>query len=249
MNIRSAHYMNKTIIMITIILSYSCIMVFANAAPTTTSSSGDIYSVQDGSIIHPAFTNPNRSRLTSQAALESMFTKMQLDTLAFAAKMENLLHFDKRCSSETLAACAGRSHHGCNSEFPAATCPGYQYTVGACGKGVEGGCSGIFDFDTSTVVYQNKNDAFSFSSTSRGISDREKDGICSTLPAEEYMRQAMEESKTYWDMFSVAPPKMYFGSNDGVFRMLPGYSFDCPYGDFTFDPRVRPWYVGASSGP
>ena len=34
-----------------------------------------------------------------------------------------------------------------------------------------------------------------------------------------------------------------------VFRMLPGYSFDCPYGDFTFDPRVRPWYVGASSGP
>ena len=140
---------------------------------------------------------------------------MQLDTLAFASKMENLLHFDKRCSLDTLAACAGRNHHGCNSEFPAATCPGYQYTVGACGKGVEGGCSGIFDFDTSTVVYQNKNDAFSFSPSGFGISDREKDGICSTLPAEEYMRQAMEESKTYWDMFSVAPPEMYFGSNDG----------------------------------
>ena len=31
--------------------------------------------------------------------------------------------------------------------------------------------------------------------------------------------------------------------------MLPGYSFDCPYGEFTYDPRVRPWYVGASSGP
>ena len=129
--------------MITIILSYSCIMVFANATPTTTSSSSDIYRVQDGSIIHPAFNKPNQSRLTSQAALENMFTKMQLDTLAFASKMENLLHFDKRCSLDTLAACAGRNHHGCNSEFPAATCPGYQYTVGACGKGVEGGCSGI----------------------------------------------------------------------------------------------------------
>lgn len=214
MSTRRAHHMNKTIITIANILSYSC-MVFANAAPTTTTSSSDgIHNVQDGSIFQPVFTNPNASRRTSQAALESMFARMQSDTLAFAAKMEDLLHFDKRCSSETLNACLGGNHHGCNSEFPSATCPGYQYTVASCGSGVEGGCSGIFDFDTSTVVYQNDNE-FSFSSSSVSISDRVKDGICSTLPAEEYIRQAMEESKSYWDMFSVSPPKMYFGSNDG----------------------------------
>ncbi len=34
-----------------------------------------------------------------------------------------------------------------------------------------------------------------------------------------------------------------------VFRMLPGTPWVCPGGRNDYDPRVRPWYVAASSGP
>ena len=34
-----------------------------------------------------------------------------------------------------------------------------------------------------------------------------------------------------------------------VFCLSTGISAECPYGQSEFDPRVRPWYVAASSGP
>ena len=34
-----------------------------------------------------------------------------------------------------------------------------------------------------------------------------------------------------------------------VFRMYPGSPGTCPNGRNNYDPRVRPWYVAASSGP
>lgn len=39
----------------------------------------------------------------------------------------------------------------------------------------------------------------------------------------------------------------YFGSWTGVMRIFPGASYDKVCGDY--DPRIRPWYVTASSGP
>lgn len=39
----------------------------------------------------------------------------------------------------------------------------------------------------------------------------------------------------------------YFGSWNGVMRIFPGGSYDKECG--SYDPRVRPWYVTASSGP
>jgi hypothetical protein len=39
---------------------------------------------------------------------------------------------------------------------------------------------------------------------------------------------------------------MFFGSHDGMFRIYPGRQAEhCG----VFDPRVRPWYIAASSGP
>ena len=58
-----------------------------------------------------------------------------------------------------------------------------------------------------------------------------------------------QSSTEYWDTFSVSPPFMYYGSDDGVFRMFPGTPSKCDFGMFDYDPRIRPWYVGASSGP
>ena len=34
-----------------------------------------------------------------------------------------------------------------------------------------------------------------------------------------------------------------------VFRIFPGSPGNCPNGVNNYDPRVRPWYVAASSGP
>lgn len=42
---------------------------------------------------------------------------------------------------------------------------------------------------------------------------------------------------------------MYYGSSNGVFRMYPAATDKCVDNDSTYDPRVRPWYVAASSGP
>lgn len=39
----------------------------------------------------------------------------------------------------------------------------------------------------------------------------------------------------------------YFGSWNGVMRTFPGASYDNKCGEY--DPRIRPWYVAASSGP
>ena len=39
---------------------------------------------------------------------------------------------------------------------------------------------------------------------------------------------------------------MFFGSQEGMFRIFPGRQWDTRY---DFDPRHRPWYIAASSGP
>ena len=39
---------------------------------------------------------------------------------------------------------------------------------------------------------------------------------------------------------------MFYGSQEGVFRIFPARHWD---DDISFDPRTRPWYVAASSGP
>ena len=43
----------------------------------------------------------------------------------------------------------------------------------------------------------------------------------------------------------------YFGSNDGLYRMFPGREWQTNFAGFyeNYDPRVRPWYIAATSGP
>lgn len=43
--------------------------------------------------------------------------------------------------------------------------------------------------------------------------------------------------------------RYYYGNDNGVFRISPSSPEDCPTGESNYDPRVRPWYVAASSGP
>ena len=43
----------------------------------------------------------------------------------------------------------------------------------------------------------------------------------------------------------------YFGSETGMYRIFPGHEWDVNFAGFRpeFDPRVRPWYLSATSGP
>ncbi len=52
------------------------------------------------------------------ADLESMFEQLEMDTAAFARKMENLTLSINRCSDDTLQQCTEGSYHACESEMP-----------------------------------------------------------------------------------------------------------------------------------
>lgn len=180
------------------------------------------------------------------ADLELMLARLERDTAAFAREMERLTLATNRCSEDTIRMCSEGSYHACESELPYASCPGYDYAIKTCGKGKEGGCGALFDFTSSIVSVAPDSSSYNYGNEE---SDRIKDHICATLPAEQYMTQVTDESTPYWNSFSVNPPWLYFGSDDGVFRFLPGTPWECPGGRNYYDPRIRPWYVAASSGP
>ena len=86
--------------------------------------------------------------------LEQMFQRLEVDTLNWAKHMENLILPQKRCSFETLSSCSHANYNGCISEMPHATCPGgVENRISACGKGDEGGCSGLFDFTATKSFF------------------------------------------------------------------------------------------------
>jgi von Willebrand factor type A domain len=72
------------------------------------------------------------------------------------------------------------------------------------------------------------------------------ESICLSRHLDDYFQQKRSTDAAYWDAFGVQAPSMYFGSQEGMFRIFPGrHRSTC--GDF--DPRLRPWYIAASSGP
>ncbi len=143
--------------------------------------------------------------------LESMLSKIEKDTSTFAHKMEELIM--RKCNYTSDDSCFKGSFDRCNSEFPNATCPGKEYAIQRCGKGNEGGCGGLFDFTTSVVtVAPDNSDPYFYQ---EGEKDRVKDDVCSTLRLEQYMKDATDDSKSYWESYDVFPPWMYFGTDDG----------------------------------
>lgn len=172
-----------------------------------------------------------------------MLLKIEEDIHTFAHKVEDSLV--NKCNFTTDETCYKANYDRCDSELPYATCPGGDYSNGRCGSGKEGGCGGLFDFTTSVAtVAPDKN---TFMPTEE--SDRVKDDVCTTLQLESYMKNVTESSTQYWQTYNVLPPWIYYGTDEGVFRMYPGSPGTCPNGRNNYDPRVRPWYVAASSGP
>ena len=52
--------------------------------------------------------------------------------------------------------------------------------------------------------------------------------------------------ENYWAKWNVQPSWTYFGAHNGLFRKIPAtHQEECGQ----YDPRRRPWFVAASSGP
>jgi len=138
---------------------------------------------------------------TSGKFLE-MIINIEGETLQWARHMESLLLPENKCSYQTLSRCSEGSFNGCISEMPYAECPGAEHRILRCGDGNEGGCSGIFDF-TATRVSLAKSDYVS--KTIKNPSLREKDGVCYSLPGDDFIVGTRAEN-AFWGQYKVLPP-------------------------------------------
>ncbi|KAK1735864.1 voltage-dependent calcium channel-like protein [Skeletonema marinoi] len=182
------------------------------------------------------------ARADAENEVKLILQRIEEDTLKLRDEIENA--YSQRCSIETLSQCSRGSFNGCSSVFPNQQCmEADELVVEACGGGGENGCNALWDKTTSIVSIP--------SALAQGKDDNPTDPelietACYTLLAEDYMRTKYENDETFWDSYNVQPSWTYFGSHNGLFRKFPG-TVDEECGNY--DPRLRPWFVAASSGP
>eukprot|EP00985_Skeletonema_marinoi_P003140 scaffold1302_cov113-Skeletonema_marinoi.AAC.9 len=182
------------------------------------------------------------ARTDAENEVKLILQRIEEDTLKLRDEVENA--YTQRCSIETLSQCSRGSFNGCSSVFPNQQCMAAdELVVEACGGGGGGGCNALWDKTTSIVSIP--------SALAQGTDDNPTDPelietACYTLLAEDYMRTKYENDEIFWDSYNVQPSWTYFGAHNGLFRKLPG-TVDEECGNY--DPRLRPWFVAASSGP
>ncbi len=76
------------------------------------------------------------------------------------------------------------------------------------------------------------------------------EAICYTRLAEEDMVRKYNKSEAYWKEINMdcQPASMYFSDIYGVFRQIPA-KHRSETDSWNYDPRRRPWFVAAMSGP
>ena len=72
------------------------------------------------------------------------------------------------------------------------------------------------------------------------------ESACYSRLAEPYMIEKYENDEEFWAKYNAQPSWTYFGAHNGLFRKIPAtHQEQCG----SYDPRKRPWFVAASSGP
>lgn len=180
----------------------------------------------------------------SDVKLESLMSKMESDAVELAAFIENA--YLRRCDNSTMTACYRSNFHECNSLFPKQTClSAPTFVRPECIVGTTPTCGGLYDYTISNIrmspeVLQDLD--------GNPLSSDVKEAFCYSHLFEDYMIKKYEVDKKYWSDFGVAPPAMFFGAENGMFRIYPARpSTDEKCG--TFDTTRRPWYVAATAGP
>jgi len=166
-----------------------------------------------------------------ESEVESIFSKLESDARAFRDEIERANV--ARCETNTLEECYQGNFNDCDSTFPNQVCLRPEELVNStCADGVK--CNVLGDKTVSKV------------SIPRLSSGSIAESVCYSRLAEPFMVDKYKADEEYWDKYDAQTSWSYFGAHDGVFRMIPAFhQEECGL----FDPRRRPWFVAASSGP
>jgi hypothetical protein len=176
-----------------------------------------------------------------EAEFNALIAKMEGDVLQFARAIESFHQL--RCDSDTLVTCSRTNYHETLSALPGQQC----YTTGVLDIAVceESQCGALWDFTTSTV-------RIPADRVAEGSADfypkdpRAVEMICYSSFMDDYLQAKKIEDQSFWESYGAISSQAYFGSPTGAFRIFPGRSSPKPG---AYDPRKRPWYIAASSGP
>jgi von Willebrand factor type A domain len=165
--------------------------------------------------------------------------KVEADAIELARKVEEL--YMKRCD---VGHCAESNYDHCLSIFPDVECLSDQaYRTPNCGSHKT--CSALYSYSVSSVTLpEDKIDPVHGNPTDPHVIE----AICFTKDLDDYFIEKKDnvEDAKFWMELGIQPSSRFFGSTTGAFRIYPAqYYPECG----SFDPRVRPWYAAAGSGP
>eukprot|EP00985_Skeletonema_marinoi_P003856 scaffold1678_cov123-Skeletonema_marinoi.AAC.4 len=182
------------------------------------------------------------ARADKENEVKLILQRIEEDTLKLRDEIE--IAYGERCNTETLSQCSRGSFNGCSSVFPNQQCmEADELVIEACGGGGGNGCNALWDKTTSIVSIPS---ALAQGENKNPTDPELIETACYTLLAEDYMRTKYENDEIFWDSYNVQPSWTYFGAHSGFFRRLPATAQEkCG----NYDPRLRPWFVAASSGP
>eukprot|EP01125_Pyxidicula_operculata_P013802 TRINITY_DN4580_c0_g1_i2.p1 TRINITY_DN4580_c0_g1~~TRINITY_DN4580_c0_g1_i2.p1 ORF type:complete len:363 (-),score=51.70 TRINITY_DN4580_c0_g1_i2:634-1722(-) len=156
------------------------------------------------------------------------------DLISFVSSKENTIIqmgkkvqtlFQQRCTYNCSCSLAA-----CRSELrDISTCDYDRGSSALCSTDGTGSCNGkLSSKSTSTVRVANGIDF---------LSEKQQTEVCWTSGLDDLFKNYSSDPTITW---------FYFATQEGVMRGYPGTSrCDCT----SYDPRNRPWYVSASSGP
>ena len=178
--------------------------------------------------------------LFHEAKFNELIQKLESDVLAFAAQLETV-YDAARCRHDLNASCARQHYDDCTSTlYPSPVCLA-AYHIPVCGADP---CSGLIDPTISTVRLPA---AIMGTNNNNPTAPQVMETVCYTrLAMDAWLQAKRSADAAYWRTVGVEPFAWYFGSHTGVFRVWPARQSDACG---VYDPRVRPWYVAASSGP
>ena len=175
-----------------------------------------------------------------EAEFEALVVRLENDVVTFARQVESL--YLNRCNEISLEQCSKGNYDECSTLYPNQICPGgEELNIAQCGDGTR--CSALWDYTISNVViHKDLTSVDGRNPTDISVIET----ICFSQHLDQYFMQQHAEQEQFWKNIGSGTPQMYFGSKNGAFRIYPArHSEACG----EYDPRLRPWYVAASSGP
>jgi len=177
--------------------------------------------------------------LEQEIEFKAVLERMESDVLALRDEIERVYQY--RCDLSTLDDCGYNNYNDCSSTYPIEECIVQNDYALQCGDGKA--CTASWDKSQSEISIP----ASLALETGGNPSDPEIiESVCYTKLAEPYLVEKLERDTDFWANYNVTPSWTYFGAHNGMFRQIPAsHREECG----SYDPRRRPWFVAASSGP